>query len=298
MKSNFAILIDSTGDLSRDLREKYDIDYLRFTFSVDGGSSVIASLDYDQGLSHHDFYQTMRDGKRIFTSQVTEQECLERFAPLLKDGKDILYIACSSGLSASVNVAEKVAQHLMGEYWGRKIVCFDSLISGYAQGDMAIKASKMREEGKTLDEVVSFLTENRLRFNQFASVKDLTALKKAGRVTASSAFFGNIFSVKPILISDTKGHNFAIEKVKGRKASLVHIADMAVDACLDPEHETFYIANADCEEEANISKEEILRRLPSAKIVCGNIGPMIGASTGPGTVSVYVYGKEVTACGE
>ncbi len=298
MKSNFAILIDSTGDLSRDLREKYDIDYLRFTFSVDGGSSVIASLDYDQGLSHHDFYQTMRDGKRIFTSQVTEQECLERFAPLLKDGKDILYIACSSGLSASVNVAEKVAQRLMGEYSGRKIVCFDSLISGYAQGDMAIKASKMREEGKTLDEVVSFLTENRLRFNQFASVKDLTALKKAGRVTASSAFFGNIFSVKPILISDTKGHNFAIEKVKGRKASLVHIADMAVDACLDPEHETFYIANADCEEEANISKEEILRRLPSAKIVCGNIGPMIGASTGPGTVSVYVYGKEVTACGE
>ena len=298
MKSNFAILIDSTGDLSRDLREKYDIDYLRFTFSVDGGSSVIASLDYDQGLSHHDFYQTMRDGKRIFTSQVTEQECLERFAPLLKDGKDILYIACSSGLSASVNVAEKVAQRLMGEYSGRKIVCFDSLISGYAQGDMGIKASKMREEGKTLDEVVSFLTENRLRFNQFASVKDLTALKKAGRVTASSAFFGNIFSVKPILISDTKGHNFAIEKVKGRKASLVHIADMAVDACLDPEHETFYIANADCEEEANISKEEILRRLPSAKIVCGNIGPMIGASTGPGTVSVYVYGKEVTACGE
>lgn len=298
MKSNFAILIDSTGDLSRDLREKYDIDYLRFTFSVDGGSSVIASLDYDQGLSHHDFYQTMRDGKRIFTSQVTEQECLERFAPLLKDGKDILYIACSSGLSASVNVAEKVAQRLMGEYSGRKIVCFDSLISGYAQGDMAIKASKMRKEGKTLDEVVSFLTENRLRFNQFASVKDLTALKKAGRVTASSAFFGNIFSVKPILISDTKGHNFAIEKVKGRKASLVHIADMAVDACLDPEHETFYIANADCEEEANISKEEILRRLPSAKIVCGNIGPMIGASTGPGTVSVYVYGKEVTACGE
>ncbi len=298
MKSNFAILIDSTGDLSRDLREKYDIDYIRFTVSIEGGSSIIASLDYDQGLSHHDFYQVMRDGKRIYTAQVTEQECVERYTQFLKEGKDVLYIACSSGLSASVGVAQKVAERLMGEYPGRKIVAFDSLISGYAQGTMAIKASEMREEGKTLDEVVAFLTENRQRFNQFASVKDLTALKKAGRVTASSAFFGNIFSVKPILISDIKGHNFAIEKVKGRKASLVHIADMAVDACLDPEHETFYIANADCEEEANISKEEILRRLPNAKIVCGNIGPIIGASTGPGTVSVYVYGKEVTACGE
>lgn len=298
MKTNFAILIDSTGDLSAELRQKYDIDYIRFTVSIEGGDYVIASLDYDQGLTHHDFYQVMRDGKRIYTSQVTEQECFERITPFLKDGKDVLYIACSSGLSASVGVASRIAETLMKEYPGRKVVAFDSLISGYAQGSMAIKASQMREEGKTIDEVVAFLTENRQRFNQFASVKDLTALKKAGRVTASSAFFGNIFSVKPILISDIKGHNLAIEKVKGRKASLIRIADMAVDACLDPENETFYVANADCEEEANIAKEEILRRLPTAKIVSGNIGPIIGASTGPGTVSVYVYGKEVTACGE
>ncbi len=297
MKTNFDIFIDSTGDLSHDLRLKYDIDYVRFTVSIDGGDSIIASLDYDQGPSHHDFYQAMRDGKRIYTSQVTEQECAERFAPSLKAGKDVLYIACSSGLSASVGVAQKVAQKLMEEYPGRKVIAFDSLISGYAQGTMAIKASEMREEGKTLDEVVAFLTEKRQCFNQFASVKDLTFLKKAGRVTASSAFFGNIFSVKPILISDIKGHNLAIEKVKGRKASLIRIADMAVEACLDP-NETFFIANADCEEEAEISKEEILRRLPNAKIITGNIGPIIGASTGPGTVAVYVYGKEVTACGE
>ena len=298
MKSNFVIFIDSTGDLSAELRKKYDVDYIRFGVAVEDGDRMDASLDYDQGMTHHDFYQVMRDGKRIFTQQATEQEVEKRFTPVLEEGKDILYIACSSSLSASYNVACKVSAALLAKHPERKIICIDSLISGYAQADMAIKASKMREEGKSLDEVASFVTENRLRFNQFATVENLTALKRAGRVTASSAFFGNIFGVKPILISDVKGHNFAIEKVKGKKAALCRIAELAVDCCEDPENETFYIADADNAEAADITKDELLRRLPSAKIYRGNIGPIIGASTGPGTVAVYVYGKPVTACGE
>ena len=298
MKTNFDIFIDSTGDLDAELRAKYDIDYIRFGVAVEDGDRMNASLDYDEGYSHHDFYQTMRDGKRIFTSQVTEQELYARFTPCLEKGHDILYIACSSGLSASYDVAVKIAAELMEKYAGRKIICIDSLISGYAQAEMAIKASEMREKGKSLDEAADFVLKNRLRFNQFATVENLTALKKAGRVTASSAFFGNLFQVKPILISDIKGHNLAVEKVKGRKTSLVHIADLAVDACEDPENEVFYIADADDKEAAKITEQEILRRLPNAKIHRGNIGPIIGASTGPGTVSVYVFGKEVTACGE
>lgn len=298
MKTNFDIFIDSTGDMSAELRAKYDVDYLRMGVAVEDGDRMDASLDYDQGMSHHDFYQVMREGKRIFTQQITEQEVSKRFIPSLEKGKDVLYIACSSGLSASFNVALKVTEELSKKYSDRKIICIDSLITGYAQADMAIRASKMREKGKTIDEVASWLKENLLKFNQFATVENLTALKKAGRVTASSAFFGNMFGVKPILISDVKGHNFAIEKVKGKKASLSRIADMAVDACEDPENETFYISDADNPEAAEFTKEALLRRLPNAKIYRGNIGPIIGASTGPGTVAVYVFGKAVTACGE
>ena len=298
MKSNFAIFIDSTGDMSAELRKQYDVDYVRFGVAVEDGERMDASLDYDQGMSHHDFYQVMRDGKRIFTQQSTESEVEKRFLPVLESGKDILYIACSSGLSASYDVACKVVAALLKKFPDRKVICIDSLISGYAQADMAIKASKMREEGKTLDEAASFIMENRLRFNQFATVENLTALKKAGRVTASSAFFGNIFGVKPILISDVKGHNLAVEKVKGLKTALCRIADLAVDCCEDPENETFYISDADNPAAAEITKAQLLRRLPNAKIYRGNIGPIIGASTGPGTVAVYVYGKPVTACGE
>ncbi len=298
MKTNFDIFIDSTGDMPAELRKKYDVDYVRFGVAVDDGDRMDASLDYDQGMSHHDFYQVMREGKRIFTQQATEQEVTKRFTASLEKGNDILYIACSSGLSASYNVACKVSDELLKKFPGRKIACIDSLISGFAQADMAVKASKMREEGKSLDETASFILENRLRFNQFATVESLTALKKAGRVTASSAFFGNLLAVKPILISDVKGHNFAIEKVKGKKASLCRIADLAVAACEDPENETFYISDADNPEAAEITKERLLSLLPNAKIYRGNIGPIIGASTGPGTVAVYIYGKPVTACGE
>ncbi len=298
MKSNFDIFIDSTGDISAELRTRYDVDYLRMGVAVEDGDRIDASLDYDQGMSHHDFYQVMRDGKRIFTQQITEQEATKRFLPSLEKGKDVLYIACSSGLSASYSVAVKVSDELMKKFPERKIICVDSLISGYAQADMAIKASKMREEGKTIDATAAWLKENLLKFNQFATVENLTALKRAGRVTASSAFFGNIFGVKPILISDIKGHNFAVEKAKGKKAALCRIAELAADACLDPENETFYISDADNAEAAEITKEALLRRLPNAKIYRGNIGPIIGASTGPGTVAVYIFGKAVTACGE
>lgn len=298
MKSNFAIFSDSTGDLDKELREKYDIDYLSLWVSVEDGEKIKASLDFDQGLSVKQFYDTMRGGKRIFTSQINEATCREKWIPYLEKGMDILYIAVSTGLSASYNVAVKVAKELMEQFKDRKIVCVDSLISGYGQGEMAVKASEMREQGKTLLEVEAFLLEKRLCFNQFGTVENLTTLKKAGRVTASSAFFGNLFAVKPILISDTKGHNFASEKVKGRKASLVRIADLAVEACLDPENKVFYVSDADDEEASKIACDEIRRRLPNAKIHTGKVGPIVGASTGPGTVIVYVYGKEVTLCGE
>ena len=118
MKSNFAIFIDSTGDLDSELRKQFDVDYVNFWVSVEGGENIPASLDYDQGLTHHDFYQTMRDGKRIFTSQVTEKTLREKWTPLLQEGIDILYIACSSGLSASYDLACKVAAALKDEFKG------------------------------------------------------------------------------------------------------------------------------------------------------------------------------------
>ncbi len=293
----FAILIDSTGDLGKELRTKWDIDYCPMNISIND-KEIVASLDYDQGYSAHDIYETIRGGTRVFTTMVPATVFQDKFTYYVEKGMDVLYIACSSGLSGSVNVGAKVAEGILAEHPEAKIVCFDALISGYAQGDMGITASKLRAEGKTLDEVVAYLTENRLRWNQFGAVETLTYLKQAGRVSASSAFFGNLFGVKPILVSDSTGHNVAVRKVKGWKAVLTEIAKEGVKACQDTAQYPIYIGQADNEAGAEFCKQEILKLAPNATVIVGPIGPIIGASTGPGTVAVYTFGANTAPAGE
>jgi len=288
------IFIDSTGDLPKDLRDKYDIDYCPMVVTVDD-KEVIASLDYDQGYTLKQFYDVMREGRRIFTSQVPDHVFVEKFTAALKDGFDILYIGCSSKLSASVLAGEKVALGLRKEFPNNRIVVFDSKISCYGQGEMAIIASKMRKEGKTLDEIEAWLSLNIFKFNQFATVDSLLYLKRAGRVSATSAFFGNIFGVKPILISDRLGQNLAIEKIKGTKQSLLYLAKAAVEAGEDLTGKTIFIGHADAIKAAEFVRDEILKLAPGVNIYIGPIGPIVGASTGPGTIGVYVFGKEVAA---
>ena len=159
---------------------------------------------------------------------------------------------------------------------------------------MAIEASKRRKEGMTFDEIVAWLEANKNRFNQFATVPTLSYLKQAGRVSATSAFFGNIFGVKPILISDCIGQNLAVEKVKGTKNSLLYCAKATVEAGEDLTGKTIYIGHADDVKAAEFVRDEILKLAPGVKTYIGPIGPIVGASTGPGTIGVYVFGKEVT----
>lgn len=293
----FAILIDSTGELNKEFREKYDIDYCPMQINFEG-KEYIASLDYDSGYTAHELYEKMRGGMRVRTSQVLNSTFDTKFRAALEKGEDVLYIACSSGLSASVGAASILSKDLEKEYKGSKIVCFDSLISGYAQASMAIKASEMRKEGKSLDEVVAWLTANRLRFNQFATTDNLTYLAKAGRVKASKAFFGNLFGVKPIIISDIVGQNYAFKKEKGRKASLMEVARLTVEAADDIEHQVIYIGHCDDEEAAKFVKEEILKLAKPLDFYIGPIGPIVGASCGPGMIAAYCFGKEVTIKGE
>lgn len=294
---NLSIFIDSTGDLDTELRKKYDIDYCEMGLSFKG-KEIVASLEWDQGYDPHGFYDVMRSGEKIFTSQVTRQEFEKKFGAALEKGNDVLYIACASGLSKSVDMARTVAKELGEKYKDNQIAVVDSLICGYAQGDMAIRSRDMHNEGKSLDEIVAWLEENKLRYNQWAAVDNLNYLKRAGRVKASSAFFGNLFGVKPIVISDVNGYNFAVEKVKGRKPSLIKIVEEAIRTADDIENQTIYIAHSDDLEGAEFCKAELLKRAKPKAVHIGILGPIIGGSTGPGTIAVYSFGEKVTAVGK
>lgn len=292
---DFVIIADSTCDLNRQARETYGIEYVAMNYIVDDVEHV-ASLDWEE-ISYQEFYGMMRGGKRVFTTQVPKTVYEDKFRSVIESGKDVLYISCSSALSSSVNTACVVAKELQREYPDAGIYCVDSLISSLGQGYLLIEASRKRAEGCSAEETAKYIEDIRLCVNQCGTVASMEYLRRAGRVKASKAFFGNLFGIKPIIISDRKGQNYAYKKVKGITAARVAIAEHLKDAA-NGAFDTLYISHADCIEDAESLKDAILQIAPFTDVQIGVIGPIVGASVGPGTVIAFCRGKEVMIEGE
>lgn len=288
---DFVIFGDSVCDLDTATRNQFGIEYVAMNFSVDD-EEFVASLDWtkEEAKQH---YNLMRDGKRIFTTQVPKTVFYDAFKSAIEEGKDVLYISCSSALSASIKTAVLVAEELKVQYPDAGIFCVDSLISSLGQGFLLLEAAKKRSEGKSAEETAKYIENIRLKVNQCGTVESMEYLRRAGRVKASKAFFGNLFGVKPIIISDIKGQNYAYKKVKGITNARIAIAEHIKDAA-DGNYETLYISHADCEEDAIKLRDEILKIADFKEVKLGYIGPIVGASVGPGTVIAFCYGKEVT----
>jgi DegV family protein with EDD domain len=197
-----------------------------------------------------------------------------------------------------VGLARIVADELLEKYPERRIFCVDSLNSSLGQGCLVLKAAELRDEGKTAEEIVGWLEENRLNVNQCGTVETLDYLRKAGRVTAASAFFGNIFGVKPLILSDINGKNYAYRKVKGAATARKELAKDTVAAAEDTENSVLYISHGDALSEAEKLRDEILSLARFKDVFITNIGPVVGASVGPGTLISFVYGKKVTIEGK
>lgn len=288
---DFVIFADSTSDLSKELREQYDIRYVPMQYIVDN-VEYTASLDWED----HDpkaFYDLMRKGARVFTTQINRDICYKAFEAVCAEGKDIVYISCSSALSASINVARLIAQELSEKYPDVTICCVDSLISSLGQGYLAMEASRKRAEGLSATETAAYIDSIKLCVHQYGAVASLEYLRRAGRVKASKAFFGNLFGVRPIIISDRKGQNYAFKKAKGAANSRAVIAEQVALAANGTCDELF-LTHADCIEDVELLKEEILKVVPFKKVTVNYIGPIVGASVGPGTVVAYCLGPEVT----
>ena len=290
----FQVLTDSTCDVEKVFRDEVELDYVKMIFTQNN-VEYEADLDWSR-IAPHDYYEAMRQGVRTVTGLTPTLEFENKFKEYLDKGLDILYISCSSRLSGTINNGRLVAEELKKLYPDRKIVCFDSLRSNYSQGMMAMDAAKMALEGKELHEVLNYLEENCLNYQVHGTVATLHYLKLSGRVTASAAFFGNLLGVKPIIVSDMKGCNFAYKKVKGRKTSLDELIKVIRETILDPQNATLYIEHADCIKDAeymyNILKDDI----KNIHISC--LGPIIGASIGPDAITCSFYGKKVMMCGE
>ena len=287
------VIADSCSDLNVEQLNKYDIDFAKMSTSCDGVESV-ATLSWTED-EVHDLYNTMRDGKRIITAQVSVEEFQRIFEEYLKQDMDIVYIGCSSKQSGSVNTGFVTAKKLMEKYEGSTIICIDSLNASMGEGMLAIEAAKMANDGASAKEIEAHILSIRKKVNQYVTVHSLDALKRAGRVKGSAAFFGNLMGVKPIIIADANGDQAAYKKVKGRQKSFEEIVAMLKASIIEPEKQTIYLTHADCaREEIDGLVELIKKEIPCLGVEVGYIGPIIGASIGPDAVGIWGFGQEVT----
>ena len=287
------VIADSCADLNVEQLNKYGIAFAKMSTSCDGVESVATLLWTDEEA--HEHYNKMRDGKRIITAQVSVEEFQRVFEEYLKQDMDIVYIGCSSKQSGSVNTGFVTAKKLMENYEGSTIICIDSLNASMGEGMLAIEAAKLANDGASATEIEAHILAIRKKVNQYVTVHSLDALKRAGRVKGSAAFFGNLMGVKPIIIADANGDQAAYKKVKGRQKSFEEIVAMLKASIIEPEKQTIYMTHADCAKEEIDGLVELIRKeIPCLDVEVGFIGPIIGASIGPDAVGIWGFGEEVT----
>lgn len=292
--NKYVIITDSSSDLDKALREKYDLHYIPNRFNYEG-KEYNDDTDWET-FPIDTFYDYLRSGNRITTSQISAVACVETFEKYLDQGFDVLAITTPAVLSATANVFVNTCEKLKEKYPDRKMIAIDAKVSSGGLALLCVRAAELRNEGKTIDEVAAWVEENKKFIHQEGSVESLTYLKRAGRISAASAFFGGLLNIKPMIISDVHGYNVAVEKVKGRKTSLLRTVEKLAQNIRPDICPYIFIHHTVCEEDALFLKEEILKRVnvKEENIHIGNVNAVMGASVGPGMFGVYFYGCEVT----
>lgn len=210
---------------------------------------------------------------------------------ILKTGKDILSISFSSALSTTYQSSVIAAEELKDEFPDAKILTVDSLCASLGQGLFVYLCAQEQKKGKTIDEVKTFAEETKGRVCHWFTVDDLNHLKRGGRINAATALFGTMLAIKPVMHVDDEGHLTKVGTARGRNASLKALVDHMAETAIDPAGQTVFISHGDCEGDANRVAEDVKRRFGVQTVVLNNVGPVIGAHSGPGTVALFFLGR-------
>ena len=287
--SDYIIITDSSCDLPDNLVKALELEVLPLSFIMDG--KTYRNWPDNREMSPDQFYGKEREGLMATTNAVNVGEAADAIEAVLKQGKDALILAFSSGLSTTCNSFQIAAQELAEQYPDRKIYVVDTLCASLGQGMFVYQAAKLRQEGKTMEEVRDWAEETKLRQCHYFTVDDLFFLKKGGRVSAATAVVGTMLQIKPVLHVDNEGHLINVAKARGRKASLTALVDKVGELAEDPASQTMFISNSDCLKDAQFVADEIKNRYGVKEIIINSIGPVIGAHTGPGCVALFFMGK-------
>ena len=291
--NNYVLSCCSTVDLSPEHLASRDISYICFHYFLDG---VAYNDDLGQSMPFDVFYQKMVDGAETKTSQINMEEYAEYFEKFLAQGKDVLHVSLSSGISGTANSARLAAQDLQEKYPDRKIYVVDSLAAASGYGLIMDKLADLRDEGKSIDEVRDFIETHKLELHHWFFSSDLTFYIKGGRVSKVSGWFGTMLKICPLLNMDHKGRLIPRFKIRGKAAVIREIAEkmkMFAQDGLDYSGKC-YICHSACYDDARAVADLVEAAFPklNGKVLINSIGTTIGSHTGPGTVALFFWGDK------
>ena len=288
--SNYILFTDSCVDLTADLAKEMELGVIPLAVNVEG-KAYLNYLD-EREITTKKFYDLLREHKLTSTSQVNSQQFIDEWTPLLEAGNDILYIGFSSALSGTFNGAMLARNELMETFPDRKLIVVDSACASMGQGLLVTYASRLKKSGKSIEEVASWVEENKTNISHLFTVGDLNHLKRGGRLSYSKALLGTILRVKPLLHVSLDGKLVQTGMTRGRKSSLDALVERMFATITNPKGQTVYISHGDCLEDAEYVKKEIMNRMPIDDIKINYVGPVIGSHSGPGTLAIFYVGKD------
>lgn len=285
---DFDIFTDTCSDLPIEFVEEKKLQYARLTCTYNGQTYYD---DFGQSLSHKKFFEDLRNGATPITSQPSVDEFYRKFKAIVTAGKDILYICVSTGLSGTENSATIAKGMIEEENPEAKVYIVNVLTASLGQGICVIEALKMKEQGKSIDEIAEHFQANKQRQNTFMTVDDLNHLKRGGRLSSAAAVIGIILHIKPMLRIDPEGKVGVLGKARGRKNSISKLAELVINRIENPEEQIIGICHGDCIDEALKLKEIILEKITVKDVLINYTGPAVGTHGGPGNLAVFFMGK-------
>lgn len=285
--NDYIIFTDSCCDISPELLAQWGVPYANMTFSFDGEEKEYISTD----ISNKEFYDRMRHGAHARTAAINAATFADAFTPILESGKDILYIAFSSGLSTTFNSAHMAVEELKDAYPERKILIVDTLAASAGGGLMVYMALNKKSEGVSLEENAAYIESLVPQHCIWFTVDDLEYLKRGGRVSPLVAFAGGVLGIKPVLQMDEEGHLVKVSTARGRKKAIEALANKYAELSYEEKNTPVFISHAECEEDAKAVAEILNQKHGVEVTLITEIGPVIGSHAGPGTIALFFIGK-------
>ena len=293
--SDYILSCCSTADMPLEYFRKRDIPFVCFHFNMDGKEYPD---DLGQTISFEEFYKRIAAGALPTTSQVNVEQFIEFFERYLADGKDILHISFSSGLSGTYNSAVMARDQLLQKYPGRKLLVVDSLAASSGYGLLVDMAADLRDAGASIEEVHAWVEANRLDVHHWFFSTDLTHYKRGGRISAASATMGTLLNICPLMNMNLEGKLIPREKIRGKKHVIIEIVKrMEEHAQKGADYSgKCFISESACYEDAREVADLVEAKFPklNGRVMINSIGTVIGSHTGPGTVALFFLGDKRT----